>query len=146
MLGEVEFMGQVTQYGIEFTWKHHSDGHLSISLTQQSCAETLVESLGLITMGGSTFTTPYRSGLAIDSIPHSSMSSTDQDILHLYYQWVVILIILCILQGLITLLWYPYWPSIKVIQNFGYLFYKYGTFYFRSLFTFSTSKPFPINV
>ncbi len=83
-------MGKVTQFlGIEFTWKHHSDGHLSVSLTQQSFAETLIESLGLTSMGGSTFTTPYQSGLAIDSIPHESMSSIDWDILHLNYQSLV---------------------------------------------------------
>jgi hypothetical protein len=87
---EVEFMGQVTQFlGIEFTWKHHPGGSLSVSLTQQSFAGTLIESLGFTTVSVCTFTTPYCSGLAIDSIPHESMSSTDWDILHLNYQSLV---------------------------------------------------------
>jgi hypothetical protein len=89
-IGEVEFMGQATQFlGIEFTWKHHSDGNLSVSLTQQSFAETLIESLNLSTVSVSTFTTLYRSGLAIDSIPHETMPSTDRDTLRLNYQSLV---------------------------------------------------------
>jgi hypothetical protein len=33
-IGAIEFMGQVTHFlGIEFTWKHHHNGHLSVSLT-----------------------------------------------------------------------------------------------------------------
>jgi hypothetical protein len=55
-IGDVDFMGQVTHFlGIEFTWKHHSDGHLSVSLTQQSFAETLIDSLGFTTASTSTF-------------------------------------------------------------------------------------------
>jgi hypothetical protein len=89
-IGEVEFMGQVTQFlGIEFTWNHHSDGNISITLTQQSFAETLIESLNLSTASVSTFTTPCRSGLAIDSIPHEVMSQTDRDTLRLNYQSLV---------------------------------------------------------
>lgn len=89
-IGDVDFMGQVTHFlGIEFMWKHHSDGHLSVSLTQQSFAETLIDSLGFTTASTSTFTTPYRSGLAIDSIPHQDMTSTDRDLLRLNYQSLV---------------------------------------------------------
>ncbi len=89
-IGEVEFMGQVTQFlGIEFTWKHHTDGNPSVSLTQQSFAETLIESLNLSTASVSTFTTPYRLGLAIDSIQHETMSCTDRDTLCLNYQSLV---------------------------------------------------------
>jgi hypothetical protein len=89
-IGEVEFMGQVTKFlGIEFTWKHHPDGNLSVSLTQQSFAETLIESLNLSKASVSTFTSLYRSGLSIDSIPHEIMSPTDRDSLHLHYQSLV---------------------------------------------------------
>jgi hypothetical protein len=71
-------MGQVTQFlGIEFTWKYHPDGTLSVSLTQQSFAETLIDSLNLSKASVSTFTSSYHSGLSIDSIPHEDMSLTD---------------------------------------------------------------------
>jgi hypothetical protein len=33
-IGKVDFMGQFSHFlGIEFSWHHHADGHLSISLT-----------------------------------------------------------------------------------------------------------------
>jgi hypothetical protein len=83
-------MGQVTQFlGIEFTWKRHKDGHLSVSLTQQSFAETWIESLGFASASVSTFTTTYRSGLPIDSVSYQNMSSADRDILRLQYQSLV---------------------------------------------------------
>ena len=71
-------MGQVTQFlGIEFTWEHHKDGYLSVSLTKQSFAETLIASLGFASAFVSIFTTSYRLALAIDYVAHQSMSSTD---------------------------------------------------------------------
>ena len=45
-IGNVDFMGQVTHFlGKEFTWKHSSDGHLQVTLTQQSFIEALLDSL-----------------------------------------------------------------------------------------------------
>jgi hypothetical protein len=89
-IGSVNFMGQVSHFlGIEFTWEHHKDGHLTVSLTQQSFAEDLIESLGFSSASTSTFLTPYRSGLSIDSIPHEPMSSNDRDTLRLNYQSLV---------------------------------------------------------
>ncbi len=83
-------MGQVTQFlGIEFTWKCHQDGHISVSLTQQSFAETLIESFDFTSTSLSTFTTLYQSGLSIDSVPLQSTSSADRDILQLQYQSLV---------------------------------------------------------
>jgi hypothetical protein len=39
-IGEVDFMGQVSHFlGIEFTWQHHPDGHVSVTLTQQLFTE-----------------------------------------------------------------------------------------------------------
>jgi hypothetical protein len=117
-IGEVEFMGQVTQFlGIEFTWNHHSDGNISITLTQQSFAETLIESLNLLTASVSTFTTPYRSGLAIDSIPHEVMSpQTEILCVSTINHLLVALTGLHTLQDLTYLLLYLYWHSIKVIH------------------------------
>jgi hypothetical protein len=81
-IGNDDFMGQVSHFlGIEFTWEHHDDGHLTVSLTQQSFAEDLIESLGFSLASISTFLTPYRSGLSIDSVLHENMSPTDRDAL-----------------------------------------------------------------
>lgn len=75
-IGSVDFIGQASHFlGIEFTWKHHMDGHLSVCLTQQSFTDTLIDSLGFTSLSASTFTTPYHSGLVIDSIPHQDIPS-----------------------------------------------------------------------
>jgi hypothetical protein len=88
-IGKVGFMGTVSLFlGIEFHWTHHEDGNLSVHLTQQSFAETLVESLQF-DLQYSPFLAPYRSGLPVDSIPHESMSSHDRDALQLAYQSLV---------------------------------------------------------
>jgi hypothetical protein len=86
-IGEVDFMGQVTHFlGIEFTWFRSSDDHLSVTLTQQSFTESLLDSLQMSSFGLSHFSTPYRSGYPIDSIPFTEMSSSDRDHLRLKYQ------------------------------------------------------------
>jgi hypothetical protein len=47
-IGKVDFMGKVSHFlGIEFTWYHHPNGHLSVNLTQQSFTENLLDSLQL---------------------------------------------------------------------------------------------------
>jgi hypothetical protein len=89
-IGSVDFMGQVSLFlGTEFTWVHHPDGHVTVSLTQQSFIESLMESLNITTSKQSTFTTPYRSGKSIDSILPESLSSTVRDNLRLQYQSLV---------------------------------------------------------
>ncbi len=46
-IGSVDFMGQVSMFlGTEFTWVHHDDGHVTVTLMQQSFIETLTDSLG----------------------------------------------------------------------------------------------------
>jgi len=83
-------MGQVSHFlGIEFTWKHLPGGHLSVSLTQQSFTDTLLESLGISTTTLSSYTTPYQSHLPVDSIPFQDMSASDRDHLHLKFQSLV---------------------------------------------------------
>jgi hypothetical protein len=48
-IGTVDFMGQVSLFlGTEFSWVHHDDGHITVSLTQQSFIETLIDSLGTV--------------------------------------------------------------------------------------------------
>jgi hypothetical protein len=85
-IGNVDFMGKVSHFlGIESGWKHHEAGNISVSLTQQLFAENLVESVNYSTASVSSFVSPYRSGLPIDSIPPSTLSSSEQDKLRLHY-------------------------------------------------------------
>jgi hypothetical protein len=89
-LVSVDFMGQVSHFlGIEFAWQHHPDGNISVSLTQQSFAETLIESLGFDTLTASSFASAYRSGLPIDSIPTEDLPTSQHDALRLQYQSLV---------------------------------------------------------
>jgi hypothetical protein len=86
-VGSVDFMGQASLFlGTEFTWVHHDNGNLSVMLTQQSFIETLLDSLIITSTTTSTFTTPYRSGYPIDSIPCVDMLSSARDELRLHYQ------------------------------------------------------------
>jgi len=89
-IGDVDFMGQVAHFlGIEFTWKYSSDGHLSVTLTQQSFIEALLDSLKIQMDSTSHFTSPYRSGMSVDMIPHRELSSSDRDQLRLQYQSII---------------------------------------------------------
>jgi hypothetical protein len=89
-IGSVDFMEQVMHFlGIEFQWKFHPNGHLSVSLTQQSFVEALLDSLQILYYSPSTFITPYRSDISIDSIPNVDLSTAEQDKLCLKYQSVV---------------------------------------------------------
>ena len=89
-LGNVDFMGQVSHFlGIEFTWKSHPNGDLSVSLTQQSFIDTFLETLGISLDGVSTYTSPYQANCHIDSIPFQDMSSSDRDRLRLRFQSIV---------------------------------------------------------
>jgi len=89
-LVSVDFMGQVSQFlGIEFAWQHHPDGNISVSLTQQSFAETLIESLGFDTLNASSFASPYRSNLPVDSILDDDLPVEQRDALRLQYQSLV---------------------------------------------------------
>jgi hypothetical protein len=89
-IGTVNFMGQVSQFlGIELHWTKHSDDNLSVTLTQQSFSESLIDSLGYLNMGSNLFTTPYHSGLSIDSIDIQDLPSDQKDLLRLQYQSLV---------------------------------------------------------
>jgi hypothetical protein len=90
-IGSVDFMGQVSMFlGTEFTWVHHDDDHVTVTLTQQSFIETLTDSLGLTSGQFSTFTSPYKSGKSIDSVPNDiTLSTAARDELRLHYQSLV---------------------------------------------------------
>jgi len=89
-IGDVDFMGQVTHFlGIAFTWKELPNGHLGVSLTQQSFIESLLSSLNISIEGTSHYSSPYLLGFHIDSIPFQDMSTPDCDRLQVYYQSLV---------------------------------------------------------
>jgi hypothetical protein len=75
--------------GIEFAWQHHPDGHISVSLMQQSFTETLIDSLGLDFLNTSSYASPYRSGFPIDFIPPEDLPAHQHDALRLQYQSLV---------------------------------------------------------
>jgi hypothetical protein len=62
---------------------------LSVSLTQQSFIDTLLETLGISIDGISKYTSPYQANCHIDSIPFQDMSASDRDRLRLRYQSLV---------------------------------------------------------
>jgi hypothetical protein len=89
-IGTVDFMGKVTHFlGIEFTWNDLPDGNLCVSLTQQSFIESLLDFLNISVAGISTYTSPYQSGVNIDSIPCLDMAPSERDRLRLQYQSLV---------------------------------------------------------
>ena len=89
-LTKVDFMGQVSHFlGIEFMWQKLPDDNLCVSLTQQSFVESLLDSLNISYEGTSIYTSPYQSGIHIDSIPSIDMSSVERDKLRLQYQYLV---------------------------------------------------------
>jgi hypothetical protein len=89
-IGDVDFMGQVSHFlGIEFTWEQLPDDNLCVTLTQQSFVESLLDSLGISIEGISLYTSPYQSGIHIDSIPMDDMTPAVRDKLRLQYQSLV---------------------------------------------------------
>jgi len=108
-IGDVDFMGQVTHFlGIEFNWHHLANGHLSVTLTQQSLIENLVDTLRFSAEKQSTFTTPYKSGTSIDTIPTVTISPQDQDKLRLQYQSLV---------GSLNWLAHTTWPDLSTVVS-----------------------------
>lgn len=72
-------MGKVSHFlGIEFSWQEQQNGHLSVTLTQQSFTESLLDNLDIHVQPSSSFISPYRSGILIDSIgpQDASLNST----------------------------------------------------------------------
>jgi len=103
-IGTVDFMGQVSLFlGTEFSWVIHEDGHVTVSLTQQSFVETLIESLGISSTHTLTFTTPFRLGHVIDAVLHEEMSSSARDELRLCYQSLVEALIGLLIQRALIL-------------------------------------------
>ena len=66
----VDFMGDVDYFlGSAFLWKRHSNGHVSVHLSQSAFTEHTAHRFGLDRFKRVPNMTPYRSGLPIDSLP-----------------------------------------------------------------------------
>jgi len=86
---KVDFMGEADYYlGTHFEWKHDPDGHITCHLSQEGYAHMLVDAMGLQNAVSSTKMTPYRSGLAIDTLSNhdSSLSDTQLETLRHKYR------------------------------------------------------------
>eukprot|EP00956_Cyclotella_meneghiniana_P035945 scaffold119809_cov102-Cyclotella_meneghiniana.AAC.2 len=66
----IDWMGTVDYFlGTAFTWKRHTDGHLSVLLTQSAFTEYSAHRFAIDKLNPVPNMTPYRSGIPIDSIP-----------------------------------------------------------------------------
>ena len=75
----MELNGPITHFlGIKFSHTKHDDGSISIKMSQEAFVETLVETAGLSGEAVGTPRTPYRSGLAIDTIPPDTNVTPDK--------------------------------------------------------------------
>jgi hypothetical protein len=86
----VDFMGDVDWFlGTAFTWKRHSDGNLSVLLSQSAFTEFSAHRFAVNKFNQVPNMTPYRSGLPIDSIPPPPKDDPDQKRRTKVYQSIV---------------------------------------------------------
>ena len=75
----MEFNGPVSYFlGVNFTHTRHSDGNVSILLSQEAFIEALVQHAGLDGEGVNIPRSPYRSGLPVDKIKIEDYDETTQ--------------------------------------------------------------------
>ena len=75
---KIDFMGTVNWFlGTHFEWAEHDNGALSVHLSQKAFAQNLVERHRLHTSNVNPSSSPYRSGVPIDSIPASDVDDSD---------------------------------------------------------------------
>ena len=67
---ETDVIGKVSYFlGIRFQWRQTQE-RLSVHLSQEAFADTLIETAGLALDSTTTKPSPFKSGLPVDSIPH----------------------------------------------------------------------------
>jgi hypothetical protein len=64
--------------GSAFNWKRHSDGNLSVLLTQSAFVEYSAHRFAIDKLNPVPNMTPYRSGMPIDAIPAPDPKDPDQ--------------------------------------------------------------------
>jgi hypothetical protein len=75
---KVDFLGDTEWYlGMKIDWSTLSNGSVNCRISQEGYAATIVEEIGLSHANKSSLSTPYRSGLPVDTIPSIGMSSED---------------------------------------------------------------------
>ena len=88
-LTDVDFIGDVSHFlGIKFTWTN-SPSSLSVHLSQGLFVENLAYNMGLDPDSKSAPKAPYCSGLPIDSIPTTPMSTSARADLKLKMQQIM---------------------------------------------------------
>jgi hypothetical protein len=85
---QVEFMGDVAWFlGCSYVWQRTDDGRLTVSVTQTAKIESMQEEFGMADSNANA--TPFRSGAAIDRIPHDGVDPYDKpDIIKPYQRLV----------------------------------------------------------
>jgi hypothetical protein len=74
---QVEFMGDVAWFlGCSYVWQRTDDGRLTVSVTQTAKIESMQEEFGMADCNANA--TPFRSGAAIDRIPHDGVDPYDK--------------------------------------------------------------------
>ena len=82
----VDFMGQTSHFlGMKYTWVQHNDGHVTLHLSQPAFIEQLLATINLLHPHVNTASTPYRSGLPVDSILPTTVSESQQTALQSIY-------------------------------------------------------------
>jgi hypothetical protein len=75
----IDWMGTVDYFlGSAFNWKCHSDGNLSVLLTQSAFVEYSAHRFAINRLSPVPNMTPYCSGIPIDSIPPPDPKDPDQ--------------------------------------------------------------------
>jgi hypothetical protein len=86
----IDWMGTVSYFlGTAFDWQRHTDGHLSVLLLQSAFVEYSAHRFSVDRCSQVPNTTPYRSGMPIDSIPPPAANDPDQKRRTKCYQAVV---------------------------------------------------------
>jgi hypothetical protein len=65
--------------GIKFDWSVSLSGAFDCRLSQEACANVIMEALSLTECSVSPLASPFRSGFPVDAVPHCEMSSADHD-------------------------------------------------------------------
>ena len=81
---KIDFMGTVNWFlGTHFEWADHSNGALSVHLSQKAFAQNLVERHRLNTVNFNPSSSPYRSGCPIDSLEAAEVNEKDPSFVRL---------------------------------------------------------------
>ena len=82
---KVDFMGDVDYFlGVYYQWTRHTDGNVSVHLSQPGYAQALVEDMDLLDFN--PVKSPYRHGVPVDSLPEVDMPEHERESLRKVYR------------------------------------------------------------